>query len=760
MTTAIKMDLKPYEQFLLEKNLLAKPKGKEDDLTLVHESLFPFQRDLVSWAMRKGRAAIFLDTGLGKTRIQLTWAQLMGERTLILAPLSVARQTAREGQAIGVDVHYTRSSDDLTPGINITNYEMVQHFNAEDFGAVVLDESSILKSFNGKTRRMLTEKFAATPYKLCCTATPAPNDVIEIGRHSEFLGIMTNGAMLSSFFVHEKSPEFHGTNYRLKGHAREAFWRWMASWSISMRLPSDLGYDDDGYILPPLTIEPVYVTTDYVPEGQLFFTELKGVQDRAKVRRETTVERVGRAAALVNKMPDQWIVWTGTNQESEQMTRAITDAVEVVGSDTPEQKAAALEAFQDGKYRVLVTKPSIAGFGMNFQNAHQQVFVGIGDSYEQYYQAIRRSYRFGQTKPVKVFIVLADVQSEILENVKRKEENASDMSANLIAHTQMFSREELFNLKAENYDYTTDEVQTDHFTMKLGDSVERMKEIPANSVGLIVYSPPFNDLFTYSPSERDLGNARSLDEFFTHYRYVIKDTLRVLQPGRTCVVHCENLLASRTHHGYIGMIDFRGDIIRAHQAEGWVYVGEITIDKDPQVQAIRTKNHRLLFQTLNKDTSRSRPGLADYLLLFEKPGENKTPIDTDVSEEEWILWARPVWLDIRETNVLNTTPAKGQNDEKHICPLQLDLIARCVRLWSNKGDVVMSPFAGIGSEGYEAVRHNRKFIGIELKPEYYRQAVLNLKTAETSATQIDLFTWAEMQQEASGGQHSNGNGTA
>jgi SNF2 family DNA or RNA helicase len=384
-----------YQEFLKQKQLVFKSTGKEISRDDIHPMLFEFQRDLVVWSARKGRAAIFADTGLGKTFMSLEWGRLMGGRGLILAPLSVARQTVREGKKINVDVHYTRSGDDLVDGINITNYEMIDHFDASDFEWVVLDESSILKAFNGKTRRMLTEKFKDTKYKLCCSATPAPNDIIEIGRHSEFLGILTNGSMLSSFFVHEKSPEFHGSNYRLKGHAEKAFWKWMASWSMSIRLPSDLGYSDEGYNLPPLTITPHYIKVDYVPEGQLFFTHLDGIKGRSEVRKSTFKERCGKAATMVNASDEQWLVWCGLNDESTLLAKLITGAVEVKGSHSPEEKAERLEAFQDGATRVLVTKPKIAAFGMNFQNCANMAFVGIDDSYEKYYQAIRRCYRFG-----------------------------------------------------------------------------------------------------------------------------------------------------------------------------------------------------------------------------------------------------------------------------------------------------------------------------------------------------------------------------
>jgi DNA modification methylase len=346
------------------------------------------------------------------------------------------------------------------------------------------------------------------------------------------------------------------------------------------------------------------------------------------------------------------------------------------------------------------------------------------------------------------------VSGTIYENVMRKEQQAGEMSERLIENLKEFEREEILNMSSNDWTYSEDETRGDGWTLKLGDSSERLKELDENSVGFCVYSPPFHDLFTYSPSERDLGNARSIDEFFEHYReYIIPEILRAMQPGRNCLVHCENLLASRTHHGYIGMIDFRGDIIRAHQEKGWIYAGETIIQKNPQVQAIRTKNHRLLFKTFNKDSSGSYPGLADYVLYFKKPGENKTPIDTDLTEEDWIRLAHPIiqeypdgrvlkptWDHISETDVLNST--KDSKDHKHICPLQLDLLSDLIRLKSNKGELVLDPFNGIGSTGHEAIRLGREYVGIELKPEYYRQAVTHLKNVEYIAEQPDLFSFA------------------
>ena len=282
--------------------------------------------------------------------------------------------------------------------------------------------------------------------------------------------------------------------------------------------------------------------------------------------------------------------------------------------------------------------------------------------------------------------------------------------------------------------YVTDDAYGENFHMMLGDSCERLAEIPDDSVDLSIYSPPFASLFTYSPSERDLGNSFDRPQFLEHYGFIVDQLLRATKPGRLNVVHCQQLSTTKATHGVVGLTDFRGDLIRAHTAAGWIFHGEVTIDKDPQAQAIRTKAHALMFQTLNRDSAGSRPAMADYLLVFRKPGDNAVPIKPECDNETWIQWARPVWYGIRETNTLNTGVAKESADERHICPLQLDLIERCIRLWSNRGETVLSPFGGIGSEGYEAVKLGRRFVGCELKPSYWRTAVKNLQLAEHEAS--------------------------
>jgi len=748
-----------YQEFLASKRIQAHLVGVEVDAGAVHSMLFPFQRDIAVWALRKGRAAIFLECGLGKTFIQLEWARLLDVPTLIVAPLSVARQTVREARKIGIDVHYTRDGSDIAPGINITNYEMVGHFDAAAFGAVVLDESSILKALSGHTRRIVTSMFSDTPYRLCCTATPAPNDHVELGTHAEFLGICTEAEMRSMFFINankehtffvddvayrKKGSNKNGQEWRLKHSAEVPFFHWLASWAVSMTTPSDLSYKDDGFVLPPMNILPEFVASETgASEGELFFMKLRGIADRSKVRRSTLPRRLDALLSRVADDPNQWIVWCGLDAESAAATAAIPGAVEVKGSDTPEYKAERFEAFQDGKFRVLVSKGRIAGFGLNFQQAHKMAFLGLNDSWELWYQCCRRMWRFGQTEPVDVHVILSENESEIYQNIMRKDAMARRLRARLIDQVRTYEEDEL-NAREAAVPAVEDRVERgETWTAMQGDSCERLREIPDQSIDLSVYSPPFADLFTYTDSPHDLGNSRGWDEFFRHYAFIVRDVLRVTKPGRITCVHTSDIPAMQSRDGFIGVRDFPGEVIRCYEREGWQFIGRAFVQKNPQAQAIRVKSKALLFVQLRKDSADSRPALIDQVLLFKAPGENAVPVvpveNGEIDNETWIEWAHGIWVGIRETDTLQVAEGRGADDEKHVCPLQLGTIERCVKLYSNPGETVLSPFMGIGSEGYQSVKLGRRFIGCELKESYFQLAVRNLCRAETSALSRTLF---------------------
>ena len=696
----------------------------------LNPQLFEFQRDIVAWALRRGRAAVFADCGMGKTPIQLEWARHVPGRVLILAPLAVAAQTLREADKFGMsDIMYSRTGDSKTR-IVVTNYEMLGKFSPDDFTGIVLDESSILKAYDGKTRTHIIDAFANTPFRLACTATPAPNDYMELGNHAEFLSIMSRAEMLSMFFVHDGGET---QQWRLKGHAQKDFWTWLCSWAVMMRKPSDLGYEDGAFILPELTIHEMVVSINTPTPGFLFPVEAQTMQERLATRRATIDERVAECAALVNATDQPFLIWCNLNAESEALAHAIPDAVEITGSDSAEHKESSMLGFGDGNIRVVVSKPSIAGFGMNWQHCADMAFVGLSDSYEQFYQAMRRCWRFGQTRPVNVYIITAETEGAIVANIKRKETEAMAMAKNMVEHMHELNAAALHgSSKRFQTDYKWDMASGDDWTLYLGDCVEQIADIEQESIDYSIYSPPFSSLYTYSASDRDMGNCKDDDVFLEHYAYLVRELYRVTKPGRLSSFHCMTLPTSKTHHGYIGLRDFRGQLIRIHQAIGWIFHSEVCIWKDPVTQMQRTKALGLLHKQLKKDSSMSRQGLADYVVTMRKPGENLQPV-THTNEtypvSEWQEIASPIWMDIDPSDTLQYRSAREHQDERHIAPLQLEVIRRALRLWSNPGDLVLSPFAGIGSEGYIALQMGRRFIGCELKESYWIQAKANLARA-------------------------------
>lgn len=441
-----------YTDFLNAKRLTVKPAGFDPNRPLTAK-LFDFQKDIVRWGLRKGKCAFFEDCGLGKTAQQIEWDYHVftktGRPVLIFAPLAVSQQTHHEGTKFGIPVKVCREQSDTVLGVNITNYEMLEHFDPREFGGIVLDESSILKG-DGPMRKAITEFSAHIPYRLACTATPAPNDHMELGNHAEFLGIMSKSEMLATFFVHDGGDT---SKWRLKGHAEEAFWKWVASWAVMIRKPSDIGYDDGGFDLPPIEYHQHTVAAEWTAD-YLFPVEAATLQERNGARRDSLDARVKLCAETVNASREQWVLWCNLNDESKALAAGIPDAVEVTGSDSTTFKESSAMRFVAGDIRVLVSKSSIFGFGMNFQNCRNAAFVGLSDSWEAVYQATRRVWRFGQTKPVHIHFITGELEGAVVRNIQRKEQQAAEMSESMLSHMRAINTAEIHGTVRETNSYT------------------------------------------------------------------------------------------------------------------------------------------------------------------------------------------------------------------------------------------------------------------------------------------------------------------
>jgi len=580
-----------YSTFLKNKKNINVDTGiKADEL---NPMLFDFQHDITKWALKRGRAAIFADCGLGKTPMQLEWANKVPGNILILAPLAVSEQTVREGDKFNIEVKYCRSQEQVNSKITITNYEMLHKFYPKEFNGIVLDESSILKSFTGKIRNEIIKSFAETPFRLACTATPAPNDFMELGNHAEFLGVMSRTEMLSMFFVHDGGET---QKWRLKGHAEKEFWKWLCSWAVMIRKPSDLGYEDNGFVLPELNIQEITVDVDksYGTGNNLFRMPAETLQSRQKERAITVTERVSAAANLINGDRKPWLIWCNLNKESEAARKAINEAVEIKGSDKHDYKSRTMLEFSNGDVQILISKPKISGFGMNWQHCSNVIFLGLSDSYEQYYQAIRRCWRFGQKNEVNCYIITAETEGAVLKNIKRKEKDAQKMAKEMVQHMHKINKANIKSQSRKKVKYKTKKDIGENWTTYLGDCIEQTKNIKDNSIHYTIFSPPFASLYTYSNSERDMGNCKTNDEFAKHFEYMITELYRVTMPGRLVSFHCMNLPTSKTRDGHIGLRDFRGEMIRLFTKHGWFYASEVCIWKDPVTAVTRTKALGLL----------------------------------------------------------------------------------------------------------------------------------------------------------------------
>lgn len=769
-----------YEEFLETKKVRVIESGFDVDESVLNPLLFDFQKYCVKRILKLGRGAVFAAPGLGKTNIQLEWAKQVNVRTgkpvIILAPLSVSRQTIREGAKFGYTINHFR---DKNEGIVITNYEQVEKLNPGDYSGVVLDESSILKNFTGHYKNLLIDLFKNTPYKLCCTATPSPNDLNELGNHSEFLDILDSQDMRSKWFVRDEGMN----NYRLKAYAKADFYGWVSSWAINFKNPADIGFEESGkrYELPELNITEHRIETE-AQEGSLFAYGIVNATNFNSALKETESDRLTLAAKIAKETDGQVLIWIKQNREGDILRKLLPEAIEVKGSDSDAFKEQTLSDFADGKFKYLISKAKICGYGMNFQGCGTQIFASTDFSFENLYQQIRRSYRFGRKETVTVHLIVTDNMENVKAVVEQKERQFNEMQEQMNE-----------NMNNKSYglldDYEYREYRDENVFLMKGDTCREIKRIPDNSVDFIIFSPPFSSLFTYSNYIHDMGNNESHEDFFKQYSFLLKDLYRILKPGRLMTCHTKDLGVYKNSSGYTGQYDFTRHHTEAVEQANFKLHSKITIWTDPVLEMQRTKTQRLLYKQVTSDSTKSGVGMAEYLTIFKKwdgNEDNWSPV-TNLSKEnfsldDWQNWASPVfesdlskydkvelihtirylkseifriqnqcneglpedwysdvWFDIKRTDVLNGKEGTDMGDEKHIAPLQLEVIHRAVMMWTNQGEYVFTPFAGIGSELYQSILDGRKAIGCELKDSYFDVAVKNCKIASLNTKQLQLF---------------------
>lgn len=729
-----------YEDFLKTKEKTFISSGFDVKESQLNNHLFDFQKHIVKIALRKGRFAVFADCGLGKTLMQLSWAEQVAIETskpvLILAPLAVVEQTKMEGSKFGIDVSDTNHPECM---VQITNYDQLKNINTSHYSGVVLDESSILKGRDGKLSRLIIDTFNQTPYKLACTATPSPNDHMELGQHSEFLGAMSYLEMLAMFFVHDGGET---SKWRLRKHAKDDFWKYVCTWSISLDNPKTLGFYSDGYDLPEIEFIEHKIKVEN-NTNTLFGDVAVSATDLHNDLKRSFELRIDKTCELVNSSSDQWIVWTLKNDEANELNKVLTDSINVQGSDKPEVKARNLNGFAKKEFKTLITKTSIASFGMNYQQCFNMVFTSYDFKFEAFYQAVRRCYRFGQKNKVKVHLLIPESQVNVRKSIIEKEKKHKEM----IQEMSKYSANTDYKAN-KNAEVKSKQVITEDYKLFNGDCVQEIKKVKDNEADLVVFSPPFAELYVYSDKSEDMGNVSDYEQFKNHFRYLIPELKRVLKSGRICAVHCMDLPIQKGKEGFIGLRDFSGMLVDWFKEEGFIYHARTTIWKNPVTEMQRTKALGLLHKTIKKDSVMSRVGIPDYILFFRNEGENETPIthqDTDSSERDYLpvdLWqkyASPVWYDIDYSRTLQYRSARDGNDEKHICPLQLDTIERILHLYSNEGETVLSPFGGIGSEGFASLKNGRKSISIELKESYFNLNAANHKAAVEENAELTLF---------------------
>jgi DNA methylase len=830
-----------YQQYLIEKQ--KEDVGSELPITLpLFKYHMPFQKASVLWAASKGRAVLAEDCGLGKGLQQLELGhQIIGytkKPVIMFAPPAVKAQFKLEAAKFEFEINVIEEEYQIEPSlINVTNYERLtvrENIKVEDykayldkwqeyapievrrtdsvvtvdrfrfapkkFGGLIGDELSILKHYNAATREALTRfvEFGNIQYRFGGSATPAPNDFIEWINYSEFLGIMTGTQARAKYFIQDGNSS---NKYKLMPHAREDFYKWIASFALLIRLPSDLGYDDNGFILPPKRHHLCMINDWRVPDGEMFSRPAKSLSEQSKLKRDSLEERCQVAADLVNGdvnyakwgilddlSKERWIVWVKLNNEGELLNKLIPDSIEVSGSHSEAYKERAFIDFREGRgSRVLITKIGIGGLGMNWQAyCRASVEVSVDHSHEDAKQSAGRIWRFGQTKECHLFTVAMNTEGNILANRERKEKQDDEMykAVKKYVHTdnKIIAKQETpykMEITSSNPDLNFDNLTLENlkktdWTLMLGDSCETLNHLPDMSVGHVITSVPFPAMYAYTDSSRDIGNYDDIEDACRHMGFVFKALLPKMMPSRIVSIHLAQAVAHMNREGYIGLEDFRGPLVRIMKEAGYYFHGERTIEKDPQTERARNNTYGLLFKTVANDAAMLRASTSDYLIDFRVPGDDIEPIkallatldtgcrkydcpDGWITEPMWINWASNVWYKYRRgmkwwegievTNVLGAhkgalgvRDARGKDDIKHLCELQLDVIERSIALHSNPGDLIVDPFNGIYSSGWQAALMGRRYLGSELKEEYYRVSIKNALKVALEVRQKDMFT--------------------
>lgn len=732
-----------YLEFLESKQKTHIQSGFDVDINTLNSKLFLFQKFCVHRALTYGKYAVFSGTGTGKTLMEASWAHEVVKHTkksvLILAPLAVSGQTIEIAKGMKIKITRCLPSVNYSKiGIYITNYEQLENLPIDfinDLAGIALDEASILKNHEGVYRNKLIDTFKLTPYKSVFTATSSPNDPMENGNYSEFLDVMPRNEMLAMYFVHDGGET---AKWRLKGHATKLFYQFIGTWAIMLNKPQDIGFEMKGYALPALNILERQIKTPKRDNGSLFNDAIISATNFNAELRTTKELRLKKVVDIVNANPgENFIIWIKQNEEGELLRKMLPEAIEVKGSDTNEWKEKHLLGFANNEFRILISKTKIASFGMNYQNCRNQIFASLDFSFEGLYQAIRRSYRFGQINEINIYLITTDTMANVKHSIDTKQKQFELMQDEM-------SKAVNKNLKGHKMiaaDYDTIEDSNEFYRIKRGDCVQLIQELDNESIGLSVFSPPFAELYTYSSHLEDMGNSKDYNEFLTQFGFLVKELHRVMMQGRNVAVHCMDLPIQKGKEGFIGLRDFSGMILRAFEDAGFIYASRVTIWKDPVVEMQRTKALGLLHKQIKKDSTMSRVGIPDYVMIFRKDGERSNPVSNkDLPVDLWQKYASPVWMDIDQGNTLQGyRNGRDEKDEKHICPLQLDTIERIIHLYSNKGDKVFTPFMGIGSEVYKAVEMNRVGIGYELKESYFSIAKQNIKSAVLKKSQITAF---------------------